>query len=246
MSFEAFKRSLNDLSSALDNLTANKLTLDKPSKSAIITDFKKNQDGYFRSAVYNAISFVENSAEKLDISPEYGAVADQIRAVVKKLDGAKNISDLKFMVNHIASLASKIKVEDRPSSFSLSSVPIDIQSDINADIDEMQRCYSAGCYRSVVILCGRLLETALHRKYFDATGNDLLEKAPGTGLGNLIAKLKESNVDLDPALTNQIHLINQVRVHSVHTKKDAFSPSREQAHAMMLYTFDSLSKIFKK
>ena len=246
MSFEAFKRSLNDLSSALDNLTANKLTLDKPSKSAIITDFKKNQDGYFRSAVYNAISFVENSAEKLDISPEYGAVADQIRAVVKKLDGAKNISDLKFMVNHIASLASKIKVEDRPSSFSLSSVPIDIQSDINADIDEMQRCYSASCYRSVVILCGRLLETALHRKYFDATGNDLLEKAPGTGLGNLIAKLKESNVDLDPALTNQIHLINQVRVYSVHTKKDAFAPSREQAHAMMLYTLDSLSKIFKR
>lgn len=245
MSFEAFKRSLNDLSSALDNLTANKLTLDKPAKSAMINDFKKNQDDYFRSAVYNAISFVENSAGKLDVPPEYGGVADQIRAVVKKLNGTKNLNEIKFMVNHVASLAAKIKVEDKPS-FSLAFVPIDIQSDINADIDEMQRCYSASCYRSVVILCGRLLETALHRKYFDATGNDLLEKAPGTGLGNLIAKLKESNVDLDPALTNQIHLINQVRVYSVHTKKDAFSPSREQAHAMMLYTLDSLGKIFKR
>ena len=245
MSFEAFKRSLNDLMAALDNLTANKLTLDKPSKSAMITDFKKNQDDYFRSAVYNAISFVEHSSEKLDVSPEYGAVADQIRAVVKKLSGTKNLGEIKFMVNHVASLAAKIKAEDKPS-FSLAFVPIDIQSDINADIDEMQRCYSAGCYRSVVILCGRLLETALHRKYFDATGNDLLEKAPGTGLGNLIAKRKESNIDLDPALTNQIHLINQVRVYSVHIKKDAFSPSREQAHAMMLYTLDSLGKIFKK
>ena len=32
----------------------------------------------------------------------------------------------------------------------------------------------------------------------------------GIGLGNLIAKLKDKNVNLDPALTNQIHLINQL------------------------------------
>ncbi|MEM4263523.1 MAG: hypothetical protein QW666_01335 [Candidatus Woesearchaeota archaeon] len=245
MSFDAFKRSLNDLSSALDNLTANNLTLEKPAKSAAISDFKKNQDDYFRSAVLNGISFVENSASKLDVSPEYDAVVGQIKAVVKKLGGTRNVADIKFMVNHLASLASQIKSSESPK-FSLHQVPVDIQADINADFVEMQKCYSAGCYRSVVILCGRLLETAIHRLYFDMTGIDLLEKSPNLGLGNLIAKLKERSIELDPALTNQIHLINQVRVYSVHTKKDAFSPSKEQAHAIMLYTIDSLNKIFKR
>ena len=119
-------------------------------------------------------------------------------------------------------------------------------SDVEADLNELQKCYDAGCYRSAVILCGRLLETALHRVYFDCTGNDLLEKSPGIGLGNLIAKLKENHVELDPGLSNQIHLINQVRVHSVHQKKDLFTPSREQAHAIMLYTVDVLGRLFGK
>ncbi len=245
MSFEAFKRSLNDLSYALDNLSANKLTLDKPLKSASISDFKKNQDDYFRNAVLNGVSFVENSASKLDVAPEYDSFAVQIKAVAKKLSGTRNVSELKFMVNHLASLASNIKAAESVK-LSLHQVPLDIQADITADFDELQKCYSAGCYRSAVILCGRLLETAIHRLYFDMTGIDLLEKSPGLGLGNLIAKLKERSIELDPALTNQIHLINQVRVYSVHHKKDAFAPSKEQAHAVMLYTIDSLNKIFKR
>ncbi len=96
-----------------------------------------------------------------------------------------------------------------------------------------------------MILCGRVLETALHRKYFDATGNDLLEKAPGTGLGNLIAKLAEKGIALDPGLPNQVHLINQVRVFSVHTKQQAFTPTKLQAEAIVLYTLDILEKLFK-
>ena len=113
------------------------------------------------------------------------------------------------------------------------------------DLEELDKCYKAKCYRSAVILCGRILETALHRKYYDATGRDILEKNPGIGLGNLIKKLKEKDVQLDPALTNQIHLINQVRVFSVHKKKEAFYPGKSQAYAIMLFTMDVLEKLFK-
>lgn len=88
------------------------------------------------------------------------------------------------------------------------------------------------------------METALHRKYFDSTGNDLLEKAPGTGLGNLIAKLNEKGITLDPGLPNQIHLINQIRVFSVHKKQTPFTPSKTQAEAIYLYTMDILDKLF--
>jgi len=104
---------------------------------------------------------------------------------------------------------------------------------------------NAQCYRSAIILCGRIMETALHRKYYDATGQDLLEKAPGTGLGNLIAKLADKGIKLDPGLPNQIHLINQVRVFSVHKKKDLFTPTKTQTEAIVLYTMDILERIFK-
>ena len=71
-----------------------------------------------------------------------------------------------------------------------------------------------------------------------------MEKSPGIGLGNIIAKVKENNIQLDPALTNQIHLINQVRVFSVKKKKEAFYPTKDQSHAIILYTIDVLERLF--
>ena len=124
------------------------------------------------------------------------------------------------------------------------NIPTELRTEVIADIKELHRCFDNGCYRSAVILCGRLLEIALHRKYYEATNFDILEKNPGIGLGTLIAKLSEKNVTFDPGLTQQIHLINQVRIHSVHKKKESFYPTRNQAHAMMLYTLDILEKMF--
>ena len=240
---ESLKRNIQDLVVALDNLQSNEVSLNKPSKDALPTDFKRNQDDYFRNAVYTAIQFLEKDITDLGtIPPENLQDAEQIKALVAKLTMTRDINELKLIVNHIAELVAKIKMPKKSNIV----LPFDIKSDVEADLAELNKCYDAGCYRSTVILCGRLLETVLHRKYFDATGNDLLEKSPGIGLGNLIAKLKDNNVELDPGLSNQIHLINQIRVHSVHQKKDLFTPSREQAHAMMLYTMDILGKLFGK
>ena len=75
--------------------------------------------------------------------------------------------------------------------FRVTKLPDDIRSEVTADISELSKCFSSGCYRSCIILCGRVLETVLHRKYYDATGHDILEKSPGIGLGNLIGKLKD-------------------------------------------------------
>ena len=122
--------------------------------------------------------------------------------------------------------------------------PHTIQGEMRADFEEMNKCLEAGCFRSAIILCARMLETALHCKYFETTGNDLLEKAPGTGLGSLVAKLAERGVSIDPGLANQIHLINQVRVHSVHKKQEVFAPSEEQARAIVMYTVDVMRKLF--
>lgn len=149
------------------------------------------------------------------------------------------------VIAQLRKITEKLPVLERPiTAPRFTNVPAEIKSDIDADAHELERCFSTGAYRSCVVLCGRILETALHRKYFERTGQDILEKSPGIGLGNLIAKMKEKGISLDPALANQIHLINQVRVFSVHKKQEAFTPNRTQAQAIMLYTMDAVGKLF--
>ncbi len=165
----------------------------------------------------------------------------EAHSIAQKLAAARNEEIPKYL-EQLAELAAD---EPEKKSFRIPKLPSEIKEDVTADLLEIQKCMDAACYRSAVILCGRAMETALHRKYYDATGNDLLEKAPGTGLGTLIAKLSEHGVKLDPGLPNQIHLINQVRVFSVHTKKESFTPSKTQSEAIVLYTLDILEKLFR-
>jgi hypothetical protein len=167
----------------------------------------------------------------------------EAHSIAQKLSVARTEEISKYL-ERLAEMAADETTEQK-RSIRMPKLPADIKEDVTADLLEIQKCVNAGCYRSAVVLCGRVMETALHRKYFEATGNDLLEKAPGTGLGTLIAKLSEHGVKLDPGLPNQIHLINQVRVFSVHTKKESFSPSKTQAEAIVLYTLDILDKLFK-
>jgi hypothetical protein len=128
-------------------------------------------------------------------------------------------------------------------NFELPELPEEIAEEINADVQELRKCFNSECYRSSIILCGRIIETALHRKYFDVTGNDALEKEPGIGLGKLVARMSEKGVRLDPALPQQIQFINQVRTFSVHTKQQTFNPSKNQAQATILYTMDVVGRL---
>jgi len=56
--------------------------------------------------------------------------------------------------------------------------------------------------------------------------------------------MRELNYNFEPGISEQIHLINQVRVYSVHKKQKAFYPSKEQTHAIILYTIDAIKKMF--
>lgn len=195
-----------------------------------IADFKKQKQEGARLKLKGAI---QQLLEKTRNTDAY--------LLAQKLSTAKT-EEMSTLLEKLADLAAETQQQKK---FSIPRLPHDVKDDITADINEIQACMKANCYRSTVILCGRIMETALHRKYYDATGQDLLEKAPGTGLGNLIAKLAEKGIKLDPGLPNQIHLINQIRVFSVHTKKEPFTPSRTQAEAIVLYTMDILDKLFK-
>jgi len=174
-------------------------------------------------------------------------IAPTVQNIIESNLEKCNLTDVHSCKTSLIAIHGFLPKKEKPPARKVSTLklPPEIADEINADLHEIEKCSAAGCYRSVTILCGRILETALHRKYYEVTANDLLEKAPGIGLGKIIAKLEEKGIKLGPGLTQQVHLVNQVRIYSVHTKAEPFYPSKGQAEAIFLFTQDILEKIFK-
>ncbi len=210
-------------------------------------NFNQYRHDYLNKSFEHKIEKIIDSIKEKLANPEN--TVNKIRNLIKE----KDYDQLRKLLNNVLNQAERFdedEVEikkDVRKTISLSipkKIPEAIREEIIADMSEARDCYENGLYRSCVIICGRLMETALHRKYYEITNNDILETAPGIGLGTLIAKMREKNYEFDPGLDQQIHLINQVRIHSVHKKSKLFRPSKEQAQAIMLFTMDVLNKMF--
>jgi len=217
-----------------DTLKALQQTQNKTSNTSL-TDFKSQQANAFKTTIEKSASAIEKELSIAGITIEHISLFRKATTIDEKLTVVDALSEL------VATLPDNEDVLVPQISF-----PAEIRDEMQADLYELKKCFTNECYRSVAILCGRVLETALHRVYYDAAGNDLLEKSPGMGLGNLIARIEEKGIKLDPGLTNQIHLINQVRIYSVHKKQEPFNPTKTQAQAIMLYTIDVLKRLFEK
>jgi len=206
-------------------------------------DFKKSKQNLVLQGLQNTIQSLTKGVKTIILEEGQDEELSQLKAAILALDTEEN-EKFYLTVDHILHLTQQLQIKEVKRVFIPTSIPSDIFSEVEVDVNEIQKCMDAGCYRSVAILCGRILEVLLHRKYFEATQNDLLEKSPGIGLGNLIAKMHDKGIELDPGLTQQIHLINQVRIFSVHKKQHPFYPSNAQAQAMVLYTQDVMEKLF--
>ncbi len=197
-----------------------------------IHDYKEQRAEYYRTLVKQSLAKIKDMSKDLD---------EETKSKVAKLESSLRVGDPKSMLSVVVDL--NLPKQAQPVDTNL-KLPLEIKDDIFFDLAEVERCLQAEAYRSAMILCGRVLETALHRKYYEVTGKDLLETSPGIGLGNIISKLKESGIEIDPSITQQIHLINNVRIFSVHKKRMPFQPSKEQAQATLLFTIDILKKLF--
>lgn len=250
MELSNLRKELFSLKNCLD--TAVKQSMDitsVPDKESSFKDFAKRKTAYqitmITAHIKNLNSLASSVLTLLDSNKgsekELKSLSESLSNL--KIDDAYNLLE---KVDLLLKISDGIKVPESSSGIIRipKKLPSDISGDVIADLKELDRCFSNSCYRSSVILCGRLLETALHRKYFETTGQDILEKNPGIGLGNLIAKLKEKEVNFEPGLTQQIHLINQARIFSVHKKQEPFYPSQTQTQAIILYTIDTLEKLF--
>ncbi len=234
---------LDSLITAVEFVIKNNIDVDK--KSFNLNEYKEKR------AEYHAKILAKHIISLRDM--EFGSYAtqlnlDKIERIKKAIDTsvqAYRVRNFDLLKKELIALKSmQMRSPDQKQTFRLPNLPIEIRSEVTADARELEKCFEQSLYRSSIILSGRILETCLHRKYFDLTGKDILETSPGIGLGNLIAKMREINYSFSPGLSEQIHLINQVRIYSVHKKQEAFIPSKEQAQAIMLFTLDVVNKLF--
>jgi hypothetical protein len=246
----SFVKCFESLKLALDSALKNNVNLsNKIDSDKAILDYKMNQKKYYHERFEKSLKLLKDYSIQLHSAKQDNEIIqdkmDQIIELVDTLNGL-DINILQKNIKKLDLLSKQVKFPTERDRFVQipKNIPTDIKVDVVLDLDELERCYENECYRSCVILCGRILEAVLHRKYFEATGFDILEKNPGIGLGNLIAKLKDKGVLTDPALTNQVHVINQTRIFSVHKKKEPFNPSQQQTQAMILYTMDIIDKLF--
>lgn len=250
MTLTSFKNIMKELEEALLNIAYN--NADMKQKPTITLDLKARKIDTYKTIALGNMNVIKKKAWELTSLAQIESNKEKILILfnqVRDLERLYDISDIKGMIIQIQKINEVLNslkdVQNQEQiSFDIPNLHSDIKDQIIADLKELNKCYNSGCYRSAVIICGRILETALHRKYYEITGNDALEKSPGIGLGTLVAKLMEKNIKFDPGLTQQIHLINQVRISSVHTKQEPFYPTQMQAHAIILYTLDSVRKMF--
>ena len=246
MGVQPFVRSVADLSSCIDIALNNSVSISAP-EAAKLNDFKAAKRESMRNAVLKAIATIDMRSHKLfaliEVDRSNKVLVESILRIVGQLGQTRDISMLKVLTDDLLSKAAELP-KDTEDTIQVPKLPAEIQEDVAADVAELQKCMKVGAYRSAVVICGRILEVALHRKYFEISGNDLLEKAPGTGLGSLVAKIADKGTIIDPGLGNQIHLINQVRIHTVHKKQHAFKPGKQQTQAILLYTMDVLDKLW--
>ncbi|MBL7100813.1 MAG: hypothetical protein ISS23_02550 [Nanoarchaeota archaeon] len=252
MDLANFKNSVKDLEDALINAAYHKADLSKKPDNSISLNLKHRKVDTYKNAIIRNTNAIKRNVWNLAVLGSIDSNREKILSLfnmVNDLDKAYNFNDTKNMIiilEDMKKILSRMKdiPEPKKINFSIPNLHPDIQGEVEADLKELSNCYDSECYRSVVIICGRIMETVLHRKYYDITDHDILEKNPGIGLGTLIAKLSEKKVKFDPGLTQQIHLINQVRVFSVHKKQDPFYPTQMQAYAIILFTLDSIRKMF--
>lgn len=179
---------------------------------------------------------VKNEFQKIDgqimqIFQESG-YEDKL-AIIKKLPMLWN--DLEIAIQDISLVSSSILTE-------MDRVPTEIYEEVKGDMEEAISCLKVEAYRSSIIMAARALEVCLHRKYFEATGKDLLES--NAGIGTLLRKLNEEKIVLMPGTNHIFNLSNDCRINSVHKKKSLYLPKAIEATSIIQLVNSSIAKLW--
>ncbi|MFA6809774.1 MAG: hypothetical protein WCR47_01805 [Desulfoplanes sp.] len=114
----------------------------------------------------------------------------------------------------------------------------DVTEIIKLTIEEIVTCRNNGCNLACIVLCGKVLETALGALYKKEFDEDADEK--NFGIQAIVNRLKKKYA-LNPSIIDQINIISKHRNKSVHGS--IIVPTNDEADGILSLTKDTLLKI---
>jgi len=170
------------------------------------------------------------AARRCAASDEEFSRVEMMQAVVRDLAG-----NVRIPKEHVAQRVAALRRlcmqlrpagERPPSSFALdtSGVPPEIREEMLADIQELEVCAEHGANRSALFLCGRILELALGRKFWEETQVDPVVRE--WTLGKLITECEARGILKGlPKLFSLAKIIKDCRNPSVHVTARVYRPT---------------------
>lgn len=141
----------------------------------------------------------------------------------------ENVREMKNIfseLNALAELQRLLYVPELGLGIDLERIPPEIRTEITTDIEEIKKCYSSGAYRAAIVFCGRILEIALARKYFEKVHIDPIKQK--WTLGQLIRECKRKIGIFQPGLDSLCEAVNKTRIPSVHKSAEGiYLPSSQ-------------------
>ncbi|MEK6874221.1 MAG: hypothetical protein AABX52_00540, partial [Nanoarchaeota archaeon] len=149
--------------------------------SPSVTDYTDSRREYLKRNYYASLDSLKTQATHLHaLTIHNSSNAKPITTIIELITTlpTRNASQMRKELDKIWTITDVLDIPEADSlipRFSkpghqehserqpiIKSLPTEVRGDLIADINEMEKCYANKCYRSVTILCGRILETALH------------------------------------------------------------------------------------
>lgn len=187
----------------------------------------------------------EDATDKTEASDLIEDMLSSIKVREREIDESKTdilVEDVKTLRIIFAELSGSLPVAQMMFSVNFSNTPQEILEELKLDFQEIRNCYYNDAFRSAIIMCGRILELLLSRKYFEVMKIDPLEQ--NLFIGTLIRKCFEDNVINEPSLGHMSNLINSSRIDSVHNTRRVYVPSREETKTVIEFTIGLLGRLY--
>ena len=167
----------------------------------------------------------------------------------KELNSLKCIDLMADAPKDFAAIFAKIIIEklDDYKKYEIAWETININDenvkyDISLSYNEAIKAYLNRLYISSIVLCGKVIEIAIHFLYEKNNNEELLDKYPGIGLGKALGKLRKQGFKFPEEIDSTVNLINKYRNAYIHKKTASVMPNDTQAEAIILLVKNFLTK----
>src|SRR3989344_1180525 len=161
----SFIKSLKDFQSVIKTIKSKKISFNKKTSENLYAFKEKEHDYYINIYNQNYEALIKNSSELnslIDIDKSNQQHILKINALLSDINESNKKNDIKKIeeaLNGIIEAYIQLKLPEEELHFSIDikNIPLQIRADFRADMEELDKCFISGCYRSAIMLCGRLL-----------------------------------------------------------------------------------------